>query len=153
MDLVRVATIVPQNAGDFTKIFVESDGVRFSVVPGLDGCESLGVGLNERRKLEQEVAPGGSREVTPGRRFKGRSGGCDGDVDVFGCSGVDRGDFGLVTLGRVLAWMWRRGVGLRVVRGVYSGYFLALFRLDPFVVYEETDRLGVFTAIGGCELN
>jgi len=116
VDFVCVATIVSQNAGDFTEIFVEGDGVRFPIVPCLDGGERFGVGFNEGGKPQQEVASSGSRKVAPGRCFKGRSSGCDGDVNVFGCSGVDGCDFGLITLRRVLAWIyagegWGRGGG------------------------------------------
>ena len=39
------------------------------------------------------------------------------------------------------------------LRGVDGGYFLAIAALHPFVVDEESCWLGIFPAIGSCELN
>ena len=39
------------------------------------------------------------------------------------------------------------------IRGIYARYHLSLFRLDKLIVDEDSGRLLIFAAIGGCELN
>lgn len=115
MDFVCVATVVSQHAGDFIEVLGEGDRVGFSIVPGLDGGEGFGVGFHEGGKLEQEATSVSGGQVAPGGRFKGCSGGGDGDVDIFGCGSVDRCDFGLVTLGKELVGTGGVRSGVRVV--------------------------------------
>ena len=40
-----------------------------------------------------------------------------------------------------------------MVRRIYCSDLLAFLRFNPFVVDEQTDWLGVFAAIRGCEFN
>ena len=133
MDLVCPAGVVAERADDFCKIFVESHGVGFSIVPGFEGGEGFFVGFEEVCEFVDDGAAVGGGEITPGWVLEGCAGGTDGEVDVRGGGSLDGGNGGFV------GW-------------VYAGN-CAAGGFDEFVVDEETSWEGDFSAVGGCEVD
>lgn len=68
-----------------------------TIVPGLNGSQSLPVLVNQVGQLEHQIASLGGGQKLPGVGLEGLTGRIDGDIDILFASGVDRGDLLLVT--------------------------------------------------------
>ena len=115
MKLVRPSAVVSQTTGSRPNIGF-CHGQRFAIVEGFDGCELLGVFLEEIGQIDQVLPSLVGCHFAPAL-LKRLAGYGDGNVDIFLCGFVD-GDNGLL------------GRGIDGLKGLALGAF------DEFVVDE-----------------
>jgi hypothetical protein len=69
MDLIRISTIVSHYAHDFSNVS-KGVGINFTVVPGLDCGEGVGMLSDDIGEEDHHVATVGGGDVAPGGVFE-----------------------------------------------------------------------------------